>query len=537
MGSSMAVTFNYSPHAAQIEIHKARGKRFRTVCTGRRFGKTLCLAAELLDRGGCEMGGDYGWIAPTYNVAERGIEAFRTIADGFIQVCGRAPTRVEFTGSAGKVRVWFLSADNPDNIRGFGFQGVVIDEAAAIPADVWHYVLRPTIAQTLGWAVFVSTPKGHNWFFDLFTRGMEPGEADYASFTFPSKASPYFPVKEWEEARRTLPEDVFRQEYMAEFLEDSAGVFRNVEGCLLKDEGRGMKDEYIRNVVIGCDVAKHTDWTVLIAMDAETGRCFAMERFNQLDWPIQKERILGFARRYGGRIILDATGIGDPIYDDLKRVWPDIEGFKLTSGSKTALIQRLIVAVEQRKVSWPAGSEGVKKMQAAFREETDTVISPHLLCSRDSRGYVSSGSRDASHLGQADGAVSSARGSGQQNAAYGLPHPALRDGSASDARETQHEPIRDAVSPGEGSRRIWSDKQQWEVLTNEMKRFEYEILPSGTISYNAPAGYHDDCVMALALANHRRWETESVGSMLPVGGGWSGRERTQRRGRERVLVG
>ena len=56
----MAVTFNYVPHPAQRKIHEARGVRFRTVCTGRRFGKTLCLAAELLDRGGCEKAGNYG---------------------------------------------------------------------------------------------------------------------------------------------------------------------------------------------------------------------------------------------------------------------------------------------------------------------------------------------------------------------------------------------------------------------------------------------------------------------------------------------
>ena len=225
-------------------------------------------------------------------------------------------------------------------------------------------------------------------------------------------------------------------------MEDSAGVFRNVDACTIGSaqlaEGR---EDYHRNVVIGCDVAKHTDWTVLIAMDAETGRCFAMERFNHLDWPIQKERILAFARKYRGRIILDATGVGDPIYDDLKRVYGDIEGFKFTSGSKTALVQRLIVAVEQRKVSWPATSG------------------------------------------------------------------------------------RSAVDSG-----------QWDILTSEMKRYEYEISPSGGITYNAPSGYHDDCVMALALANHRRWETESCGNMLRVEGG-------ERRGgviarrRERVLAG
>ncbi len=473
----MGVNFDYSPHAAQMEIHRAREKRFRTVCTGRRFGKTLCLAAELLDRGGCSRGGDYGWVAPTYNVAERGVEAFRTIAEGFVNVCGRAPSRVEFEGTAGPVRVWFLSADNPDNIRGFGFQGLVIDEAASIPVDVWHYVLRPTIAQTLGWAVFVSTPKGRNWFYDLFTRGMDPGEKDYASFSFPSKASPYFPEKEWEEARRTLPEDVFRQEYMAEFLEDSAGVFRGIEACLFDagTEARSQESEYRRSVVIGCDVAKHTDWTVLIAMDAETGRCFAMERFNQLEWPIQKERIVSFARKYRGRVILDATGVGDPILDDLKRVIPDIEGFKLTSGSKTELVQRLIVAVEQRRVSWPGG----------WRQGSGVGV--------QGKAGEHAPRRNEGHEGGAE----------------------------------REEPASTGNYAG----------ASWDVLTNEMKRYEYVISPSGGISYGAPSGYHDDCVIALALANHRRWVTENCGRMLRVEGRGRALSRSRTARRERVLVG
>jgi hypothetical protein len=446
----MPTPLTYRPHPAQRDIHHARDKRFRCVCTGRRFGKTLCLAAELADRGSHEGGGDYGWVAPTYNVAERGIEAFRMIGEGFVNVCGRAPCRVEFQGMVGMPpsRVWFLSADNPDNIRGFGFKGLVIDEAAAIPADVWHYVLRPTIAQTLGWAVFVSTPKGRNWFYDLFTRGLDPSETDYASFRFPSNASPYFPAKEWDEARRTLPEDVFRQEYLAEFMEDSAGVFRNVDACTVGSEQWAVDSkEYHRHVVIGCDVAKHTDWTVLIAMDAETGRCFAMERFNQLDWPIQKERILGFARKHRGRLILDATGIGDPIYDDLKQKYADIEGFKLTSASKTALIQRLIVGIEQRRVTWPS-----------FAPTAQAPVATQGVCS------------------------------------------------------------------------------DWGILTNEMKRYEYEISPSGGITYNAPSGYHDDCVMALALANHGRWEAESCGKMIAVAA-IGRRKRVIGHRRERVVTG
>ena len=429
---AMRVVLDYQPHAAQMQIHRARNKRFRMVCTGRRFGKTLCLAAELLDRGGCEKGGDYGWVAPTYGVAERGIEAFRQFGFGFVQESGRAPCRVEFQGCDGfpRTRIWFLSADNPDNMRGFGFQGLVIDEAATIPHDVWQYVLRPTISQTLGWSMLVGTPMGRNWFYDLFTRGMDPLETNYASFTFPSNASPYFPAQEWEEARRVYGEHAFRQEYMAEFMEDCAGVFKGIDACLVNSEQSAVSS---RNVVIGCDVAKHKDWTVLIAMDAETGRCFAMDRFNHLDWTIQKERIVGFARQWGGRVIMDATGIGDPIYDDLKRVLPDIEPCLLTMGKKMELIERLRMAVEQRKVSWP------------------------------------------------------------------------------------------------GTANSRSDGGNWEILTNEMKRYEFEYGETGRLSYGAPSGYHDDCVIALALANHRKWEGEQCGHMFVIYGGPKRRLRGQER--------
>jgi len=505
----MSQKATYLPHPAQVAIHRAKVKRFRIVCTGRRFGKTFCLAGELLDWAR-RVGGEYGWVAPTYNVAERGIEAFRACGADFVQVCGRAPCRVQLPPikNVPPTRVWFLSADNPDSIRGFGFRGLVIDEAASIPQDVWHYVLRPTISQTLGWAVFVSTPKGRNWFYDLFTRGQDPAETDYASFTFPSKASPFFPAKEWEEAKRTLPEDVFRQEYMAEFLEDSAGVFRGIDACLTTDGG-GCD---ARQVVIGCDIAKHTDWTVLIAMDVASGRCLAMERFNQLDWPIQKERIVTFARKWRGRVILDGTGIGDPIYDDLKRVLSGIEAFKLTPGSKVELVQRLIVAVEQRQVCWPGGAGIVTGAGGSGR-----VADRGAQVARDT-GPSAALSRDGA------------------TARLAPPTPPCGQGglTRSFAPET---PIRDTVRTGADTRRF--EISQWDILTAEMKRFEYAIGPTGTISYSAPAGYHDDCVMALALANHGRWEAGGCGQMARVtGGGERGHEARGRFARRSsVLMG
>ena len=274
-------------------------------------------------------------------------------------------------------------------------------------------------------------------------------------------------------------------------------------GLMLRGAGK------VRNWVIGCDVAKHTDFTVLVAMDAETGRCYGMERFNQLDWPIQKERILGFCQRYPGRLILDATGIGDPIYDDLKRVWSDIEGFKLTAGSKTELIQRLIVAVEQRRVCWPGG-----KM---MNHPASPPRGPEVTEEKEAAsGNVAGISVSSATRNTGNGCLNGDR-TEKDSSGRGLCGSSEAGGSA-----------------------------LWDVLTNEMKRYEYEISRAGRISYNAPSGYHDDCVIALALANHGRWKTGNCGRMLRVAGPRTedgglrvrGRRRTTGfRRRPRVMLG
>ena len=383
----MAITLGYAPHPAQRLIHAARGYRFRVICCGRRFGKTRAAAAELLDLAG-ENGGTYAWIAPTYFLAEKGEEALQAIAPEVVTFSGNNPRR----GRVGtQAEIFFLSSDHPEMILGAGYDGAIVDEAASIDSKVWQQYLRPALADKLGWAIFISSPKGRNWFFDLYTRGRDPAESDYKSFTFPSNKSPFFPPEEWEEVQRTTPGDVFRQEYMAEFLDDSAGVFRGVDACLLDKIPPSTGP-----VVVAADIAKHTDFTVLTALDRLTGVAFDRERFNHLDWPIQRERILSFAQKHKALLVMDATGVGDAIYDDLRRAYPRIEPYVFTSRSKTELIQRLIVAIERQQVHWP---------------------------------------------------------------------------------------------------------REWVEYTDELKRYEFTRDTRGNFVYNAPEGFHDDCVISLALAN------------------------------------
>lgn len=385
----MGLVFTYQPHDSQRRIHDDRHIRFRAVCCGRRWGKTRFAAAELFDIAG-ERGGLFAWIAPTYYIAERGQRALKEITGDFLTFKGQNPVRAHFTGGGGQAEILFLSADNPDTILGDGFDGVILDEAARIERSVWEMNIRPALADKQGWAVLISTPRARNWFFDFHSRGLDPSETLYRSYSFTSLDNPYFPRDEYEEARRTTPSDIFRQEYEAQFLEDSAGVFHNLEGCLVDVAPTPTGD-----ITIGCDLAKHTDWTVLIAADRKTGACLEMDRFQRIDWPIQKERILTFCRKWNGRLVMDATGAGDPIYDDLIRVWPRIEPVKFTNQRKQELIQRLVVAIEQRQVSWP---------------------------------------------------------------------------------------------------------RSWTILTDELRRYEYAMSATGALTYNAPSGYHDDAVIALALS-------------------------------------
>ena len=338
------------------------------------------------------------WVAPTYKMSEVGWRPLRQIAAQIPDCQISKSDREVIFPNGGSVTV--RSADNPDSLRGEGLDFVVMDECAYTHQDAWTEALRPSLADRQGKALFISTPKGRNWFYDMWIAGEDPEESETHSWQFTSYQNPYIEDSEIDAAKRTSPQSVFAQEFMAEFLADSAGVFRGVDQIMTTTRCRCNAPWNV-----GCDLAKHQDFTVLVAMCSECGDCSTMDRFNQIDWPLQKARIIGFCGRFKGTLYLDATGIGDPIYDDLQRQGLNVVGVKLTNQSKQTLIQDLILSIEQRKISFPAN---------------------------------------------------------------------------------------------------------WDVMANELKRYEYEYTASRNISYNAPSGYHDDCVISLSLANRGRSQTYDI---------------------------
>jgi hypothetical protein len=154
-------------------------------------------------------------------------------------------------------------------------------------------------------------------------------------------------VEEIEQAKRDLPDYVFKELYLAEPAEDNSNPFGydNIEKCI-NNTLTGTPIAY------GIDLAKYTDWTVIIGLNAE-GRVCYFERF-QKDWDQTMKHI---SSRIGNTpTFLDSTGVGDPIVEQLQRSHPRVKGFKFTSQSKQQLIEGLVMAVQQNNIAFPEGN-------------------------------------------------------------------------------------------------------------------------------------------------------------------------------------
>jgi predicted phage terminase large subunit-like protein len=220
------------PHQVEILRDPAR---FKVVCCGRRWGKTICGLLAALEGHGPREGGMKGalegatiwWIAPTFAVASAVWRDLKSATRGAWSEKNENERRLAFFGG-GSVTV--KSADAPDSLRGVGLDGVVLDEAAHFStATAWTECLRPALADRQGWAIFISTPKGQNWFFDLFQQAETAPNT--SRWQRPTSDNPRVPAGELTAARAELGSYVYGQEFDALFL---------VAG------GGHMKPEYLR---------------------------------------------------------------------------------------------------------------------------------------------------------------------------------------------------------------------------------------------------------------------------------------------------
>jgi hypothetical protein len=178
--------------------------RFRVVMCGRRFGKSELSQVEIIRH--ALVGQSVAYITPNYNLAKT---FFDKLAKAVPFTSNRSDLTIMFPNEGS---VQFFTGERLDNLRGRKFHLVVIDEASFIPdlEQGWLNSIRPTLTDYKGRALFLSTPKGKNYFYSLYLKGTS-GEHDWASFKFSTYDNPYIDKAEIDDARMQLPEVVFEQ--------------------------------------------------------------------------------------------------------------------------------------------------------------------------------------------------------------------------------------------------------------------------------------------------------------------------------------
>lgn len=332
-------------HAEQRRVVDG-AKRFNVLQCGRRSGKTtlgIDLAADTaLD------GKPAGWFAPTYKILS---DAWRELVAALRDVTehvDQQERRLELI-TGGVIECWSL--DTPDPARGRKYARALIDEAGMVRdlENSWNGAIRPTLADYQGDAWFFGTPKGHNYFHRLFLKGQQ-GHEDWVSWRFGTLANPIIAPEEVDAARRDMPPQVFAQEFEGVPADDGGNPFglAAIRANIVPELSKSAP------AVWGVDLAKSQDWTWALALDGN-GRVCVSERW-QAPWSATLERLAGMIGTSGARALVDSTGVGDPIVEQLQsRCGGLVEGYKFTAQSKQQLMEGLAAAIHQGRVQYPDG--------------------------------------------------------------------------------------------------------------------------------------------------------------------------------------
>jgi hypothetical protein len=300
-----------------------------------------------------------GWFAPNYKYLAEIWEQLIRDLEPITKSCRRSEYRIETT-TGGVLDGWSVG-NNPDGGRSRKYALAVIDEAAKINCleKSWNEAIRPTLADLRGRALFLSTPKGQNFFARAFDRGGDPDAKvwrpnpewrGWRSFRAPTASNPYIALSEIEAMRRDMPERVFLQEVMAIFLDDAGGVFKNVSACVDPTRYENIPYNKCLGYVAGVDLARINDYTVIVVLDRH-GRQVAFYRINQSGWAAQINLIHEVSKEYRCPVMLDATGLGDPIFEALSGRGVDVYPFVISSATKVPLIDSLALAFERKAIT------------------------------------------------------------------------------------------------------------------------------------------------------------------------------------------
>jgi hypothetical protein len=403
----------FTPHVGQkkvIDGFADSNHKFGVVATGRQFGKSL-LAQNLLLYWLLRSKNQKGaWISPIYNQCKKVFQELHDASNQLITQSNKADLTITFVNGS---TITFLSAERYDSIRGFSFNYMVIDECAFIREEAINEAIFPTLSAIGKKCLMISTPKSKNWFYNAYLKGLNGG-GDYVSFSAISTDNPHIDASFIAEQSKSLPEQIYRQEYLAEFTDAGSDVFTNVENvCILNGWEQSTTS---KRYFAGIDLGLQHDFSVLTIMD-EAGRVCFIDRINGTSYAEIAKRFSTTLRSYkitGG--YCEVNGPGLPIFEMLSKDVRKLRDWTTTNDSKNTGIRSLIYDIQEGNLMLPSSD-----------------FFPHLY--------------------------------------------------------------------------------------TELNAYSYKITANGNVSFNAPNGMFDDCVMSLMLANEARTKIAFSKNKIYVGGG------------------
>lgn len=317
-------------------------ERFTVTKGATKIGKTFPHLFWLFERAHDQKkkGANYWWIAPIFSQAKIAFNRMRRVA---VPIGYRINETELFIETDYDSRIWFKGADKPDSLYGEDVFAAVFDEFTRAKEEAW-FALRSTLTHTRGPCKFIGNSKGKkNWGHRLWLKAKagEPGYRAFKVTAYDAVEAGILNADEVEQAKRDLPDYAFKELYLAEDLEDQANPF-GIE--FLKKQIRPLSNQ--PPVCFGVDLAKSVDWTVVIGLDS-TGKICYFDRW-QSDWDQTRRRIINTVN--GVSTLIDSTGVGDPIVEDIKRQCYGVDGFPFTSKSKQQIMEGLAASIQKGEI-------------------------------------------------------------------------------------------------------------------------------------------------------------------------------------------
>lgn len=368
----ITIPHNFAPRAYQESfLYEWEHKKRLILVAHRRAGKDKMVFANLPAKM-LQRVGTYFYFLPTYNQARKVIwngsdkDGFKFL-DHFPKAIVKSVNQTEMTITLTNGSILqMVGADNIDRIVGTNPVGCVFSEFALMKKEVWD-LISPILLENGGWAVFIFTPRGKNHAYELLTKAKK--DSNWHVEILPVSKTKALSDEQIAEAKMNMTQQLYNQEYECVFDDNVGAVFRNVRSRTYP------MHEWTENPAgvyqIGVDLAKHNDYTVITPFDLTTFRVAPQVSFNQIDYTLQKARIEAeFLRFNKGRVVVDSTGVGVPIVDDLLNKGINVAPFTFSYNSRNELLQNLQILLEQGKISIPDDSELIEELESAYWDTT-----------------------------------------------------------------------------------------------------------------------------------------------------------------------